>query len=105
MSLYDPPKYNNTGTYNEFDYSNNIVDATTIDTTVFVHKSGDSMVGGLNVPSLNIYDINGSLEFPKQTTAFTQAYIDKINGFTDTTHLITFFKILQTNIKCTNTTK
>jgi hypothetical protein len=51
MSLYDPPKYNNTGTYNEFDYSNNIVDATTIDTTVFVHKSGDSMVGGLNVPS------------------------------------------------------
>ncbi len=60
MSLNDPPKYNKTGTYNEFSYSNNIVDTTTIDTTLFVHKSGDCMVGGLNVPFLNIYDINGS---------------------------------------------
>jgi hypothetical protein len=60
MSLYDPPKYNSSGTYNEFDYSNNIFDASTIDTTVFVHKAGDSMVGSLNVPSLNLYDTNGS---------------------------------------------
>lgn len=88
MAVYDPPHYNVSGTYNEFDYSNNIVDATTIDTTIFVHKSGDSMVGSLNVPALNLYDVNGSLEFSdttEQTTAFSQIYIDKITALESTT--------------------
>ena len=88
MAIYDPPNYNSSGTYNEFDYSNNIVDATTIDTTIVVHKSGDSMVGSLNVPSLNLYDVNGSLEFSdttEQTTAFSQVYVDKITALESAT--------------------
>ena len=95
MSIpYDPPHYNSNFIFNEFDYNTDIITSNneTIDVVTLVQKSGDIMTGVLSIPSLNIYDANGSLEFAdstEQTTAFSQVYIDMINSAStfDTDHL------------------
>ncbi len=87
MSIpYDPPHYNSNFIFNEFDYNTDIITTKNeaIDVSQLVQKSGDIMTGVLSIPSLNLYNTNGSLEFSdttEQVTAFTQAYIDKINSY------------------------
>ena len=93
MSAYDPPNFNQGDIYNEYDYTSTYQNntATKIDTTLFVQKSGSVMGGELSVPSLSLYNSNGSLNFPDgthQTTAFSQSSIDLLNS-SNIVHLVT----------------
>jgi hypothetical protein len=94
MAAYFPPNYNQDGVYNEYDYTSMYQNTAPIDTSSFALRSGCTFSGDITAPSITLYDINGSLEFPdatEQTTAFTQAYIDLINNplGLNTTHIKT----------------
>ena len=100
MSIPQPPPHiNSSGIFNDMDY-NPYADATVDevqDFAIFVQKSGDTMTGQLNVPNINLYDTTSVInfgDFSIQSTAFSQAYINRINSNTSNN---TFNNLIVTN--------
>ena len=67
MAEYPAPHYNQNQIYNEYDYTSTYTDSPQIDTTLFALRSGCTFSGDITVPSITLYDTQGSLKFSDAT--------------------------------------